>query len=142
MGEPEAQRRTVNGPRSQQAWMEAPVRCLSDLHIPGERLVGKAMSRYQDRSPPTFSILVSETSIKMLNFLTAARPFSSAMIHLSMFFPRGQDTQSIILVRGVTVTQRPRRPKCLGGGNLGTSHNVLRSHTDSHLHRAGLGPLR
>lgn len=51
--------------------------------------------------------------MRMLNFFTAAKPFSSAMIHLSMFFPRGQDTQSIILVRGVTVTQgrgqgRPR----------------------------------
>lgn len=80
------------------------------------------MSRGQDRGPPTFSILASETSIKMLNFLTAARPFSSAMIHLSMFFPKGQDTQSIILVRGMTVTQGPGRPKCLGGGGRGTCH--------------------
>lgn len=127
---------------TKQAWVEAPKHRLSDLHVPGEKLVRRAMSRYEDRSAPTFSILVSETSIKMLNFLTAARPFSSAMIHLSMFFPRGQDTQSIILVRGVKVTQGPRRPKCLGGGSPGTSHNVLRSHTDSHLHRAGPGPLR
>ena len=81
--------------------------------------------------PPTFSILASETSIKMLNFLTAARPFSSAMIHLSMFFPRGQDTQSIILGRTMTVTQGPGRPKCLGGGSPGTNHNVLRLHNDS-----------
>lgn len=63
------------------------------------------------QGPQTFSILASETSIKMLNFLTAARPFSRAMIHLSMFFPRGQDTQSIILVRGVTVTQGQGRPR-------------------------------
>lgn len=67
---------------------------------PGKTLAGKGTNRGQDRGPPTFSILASETSIKMLNFLTAARPFSSAMIHLSMFFPKGQDTQSIILVRG------------------------------------------
>lgn len=75
--------------------------------------------------PPTFSILASDTSIKMLNFLTAARPFSRAMIHLSMFFPRGQDTQSIILVRGVTVTQGQGRPKSQIKGSPGTGRKVL-----------------
>lgn len=77
------------------------------------------------QGPPTFSILASETSIKMLNFLTAARPFSRAMIHLSMFFPRGQDTQSIILVRGVTVTQGHGRPKSQSKGSPGAGHKVL-----------------
>lgn len=77
------------------------------------------------QGPPTFSILASDTSIKMLNFLTAARPFSRAMIHLSMFFPRGQDTQSIILVRGVTVTQGQGRPKSQSKGNPGTGRKVL-----------------
>lgn len=48
------------------------------------------------------------------------------MIHLSIFFPRGQDTQSIILVRGVTVTQGPGSPKRLGAGSPGTSHTELR----------------
>lgn len=80
------------------------------------------------QGPPTFSILASETSIKMLNFLTAARPFSRAMIHLSMFFPRGQDTQSIILVRGVTVTQGYGRPKSQSKGSPGAGRKVL-THT-------------
>lgn len=80
------------------------------------------------QGPPTFSILASETSIKMLNFLTAARPFSRAMIHLSMFFPRGQDTQSIILVRRVTVTQGQGRPKSQSKSSPGTGPEVL-THT-------------
>lgn len=70
----------------------------------------------------------------MLNFLTAARPFSSAMIHLSIFFPRGQDTQSIILVRGVTVTQGPGSPKRLGAGSPGTSHTELRPPPPTHTY--------
>lgn len=91
--------------------------CLSDWQGLCQDTSRKGHECGQDRGPPTFSILASETSIKMLNFLTAAKPFSSAMIHLSMFFPKGQDTQSIILVRGMTVTQGLGRPKCLGGGS-------------------------
>lgn len=93
-----------------------------------EESSGKGHVPRLGQGPPTFSILASETSIKMLNFLTAARPFSRAMIHLSMFFPRGQDTQSIILVRGITVTQGQGRPKSQSKGSPGTGHKVL-THT-------------
>lgn len=93
-----------------------------------EESSGKGHMPRLGQGPPTFSILASETSIKMLNFLTAARPFSRAMIHLSMFFPRGQDTQSIILVRAVTVTQGHGRPKSHSKGSPGAGRKVL-THT-------------
>lgn len=47
--------------------------------------------------PLTSSIFSKVTSIKIVNFWTAASPFRSAITHVSTCWANGQDSQSIIL---------------------------------------------
>lgn len=51
----------------------------------------------EEFSVQTSSILSRVTSIRIVNFWTAASPFSRAMTHVSTCWARGQESQSIIL---------------------------------------------
>lgn len=62
----------------------------------------------------TNSILSRVTSMRMVNFWTAANPFSRAITHVSTCWARGQDSQSIILQGNrIKILKKPNMPLTL-----------------------------